>query len=1119
MTGSIRNRLLRRSRLLGLIGGGVIVLLILGAAVAFADGGTLDVQVADKTGYAVDTTTNGGIVEYIGDSNISFGSSGTGTFGTFVQIHDTPSEQGYNTDGTREFDTGSSPTFNHSILLSDIPVVPCASLDGSKTTSGLCWELFADINDSNANDPTAAHIQLTDLEVWLTGDHNITGFDQGGTGFGAAADKVYDFAGNVLINDVNQGSGRGDLRYLIPVTGIDLNTLAPNCGFKNPACATYFVLYSAWGDPANGTYRSDSGFEEWKVKTYPYVTVTKTATTSFTRTFPWSIDKSVTPATWNLFTGESGTSQYTVALTKGAGVDSGWAVSGNITISNPGTLDAKINSLSDITDSISGVGNATVVCSGASFPVVLSKNDSLACTYTRSLPDGTNRTNTATVTLAEGTVFQGTAAVTFGAPTTVVNDTVHVTDTYSGGPQNQAFSASGSVNYNRTFTCDADEGKHDNTATIVETQQSDSASVTVNCYDIAVTKTASTALTRTWNWTIDKSVTPATWNLFTGDSGTSDYTIQLTKTGSTDSGWAVTGNITVSNVGNPIAATINSVSDLISGFGGTVTVDCGSAVFPYTIAAGGTLGCTYSATLPDGTTRTNTATAVQQLHTYDKDGTPTNDGTSNHDGTASVDFSAATVTDVNPSVHVTDTYAGGPQNQLYSGSATITYSRTFTCDGDEGKHDNTATIVETQQSDSASVTVNCYEVTVTKTANTSFTRTYGWSIDKSADQTELTLMPDETFLVHYSVSVNTTGSTDSDWAVAGSITVHNPAPIAATINSVSDVMSVDGTVTVDCSPATFPYTLAAGGDLVCTYSKSTSAATNQTNTATATRQNYDYDSSGAGTASGTTDISGSHGVTFSSTPSSVVDECITVTDTNVVDPLGTACIGDTLPKTFTYSLTVGGYPADQCGDHTVDNTATFTTNDLDLTGESSWSVLIHVLCPPPGCTLTQGYWKTHSFYGPAPFDDAWDLLLPNGQDTTFYLSGQTWYEVFWTAPKKGNAYYILAHQYEAAILNQLNGAGSTSAVDAALAFADSFFSSHTPSDNLSKSLRQQVIAAAGVLGSYNQGLTGPGHCSEDSPSLAANTDSATTTLNQVFFPFLLPFAAPMFGFLRRRLRI
>ena len=86
------------------------------------------------------------------------------------------------------------------------------------------------------------------------------------------------------------------------------------------------------------------------------------------------------------------------------------------------------------------------------------------------------------------------AQIVFGGPTTVGNDTVNVTDTWKGSLG--AFSASGSVQYPRTFTC-ADVGNWPNTATIIETGQQSSANVLVTCSPItqipglAIFKTAS----------------------------------------------------------------------------------------------------------------------------------------------------------------------------------------------------------------------------------------------------------------------------------------------------------------------------------------------------------------------------------------------------------------------------------------------------------------------------------------------------------------------------------------------------------------------------------------------------------------------------------------------------
>jgi hypothetical protein len=174
-------------------------------------------------------------------------------------------------------------------------------------------------------------------------------------------------------------------------------------------------------------------------------------------------------------------------------------------------------------------------------------------------------------------------------------------------------------------------------------------------------------------------------------------------------------------------------------------------------------------------------------------------------------------------------------------------------------------------------------------------------------------------------------------------------------------------------------------------------------------------------------------------------------------------------------MNVGPYAT--CGQYQFTNIADFTTNDTGATGSSSWTVDVNVPCDG-GCTLTQGYWKTHSLFGPAPYDDAWLAIGPAGANTAFYLSGQTYYEVLWTPPA-GNAYYNLAHQYIAAKLNVLNGASAPTVVTDALASAEAFFASKTPSDQLSGTARRTALGWAATLDQYNNGLIGPGHCSED----------------------------------------
>ena len=193
-----------------------------------------------------------------------------------------------------------------------------------------------------------------------------------------------------------------------------------------------------------------------------------------------------------------------------------------------------------------------------------------------------------------------------------------------------------------------------------------------------------------------------------------------------------------------------------------------------------------------------------------------------------------------------------------------------------------------------------------------------------------------------------------------------------------------------------------------------------------------------------------------------VDQCVTVTD----DPIGAlfggaeVCATDA-QTTFTtnYTTNVGGY--DVCGDYQFTNTASFTTvataPNPAATGSASWTVDINVPCAG-GCTLTQGYWKTHSEFGPAPYDSTW-AQLPNGASTPFYYSGKTWYQVFQTSPAGGNAYYQLAHQYMAARLNVLNGAATTPAVDAALAGALAYFNNPANTGNRC-ALRRDAHATA-----------------------------------------------------------
>jgi hypothetical protein len=143
------------------------------------------------------------------------------------------------------------------------------------------------------------------------------------------------------------------------------------------------------------------------------------------------------------------------------------------------------------------------------------------------------------------------------------------------------------------------------------------------------------------------------------------------------------------------------------------------------------------------------------------------------------------------------------------------------------------------------------------------------------------------------------------------------------------------------------------------------------------------------------------------------------------------------------------------------------TSSVSFEGVHGATVVFHNVPVTPtaslGCTFTQGYYKNKG-----------KNLLPSG---TFYLSGQSWLAVLDTPPQQGNAYYILAHQFIAAVMNA-KSASVPSAVASAISSATTYFGKATP-DNWSANgaySKNQLTAWADLLDSYNNGKLGPTHC-------------------------------------------
>lgn len=361
------------------------------------------------------------------------------------------------------------------------------------------------------------------------------------------------------------------------------------------------------------------------------------------------------------------------------------------------------------------------------------------------------------------------------------------------------------------------------------------------------------------------------------------------------------------------------------------------------------------------------------------------------------------------------------------------------------------------------------ELEVSETIAPSFTRDFDWTLAKTVDQPSLTLASGAQATVNYTVAVTRNAGTDSGWAVAGTLTVRNPHPlVAATGVAVSGSISGYGSVAVSC-PATSLDPLAS---MTCTYgSIALSDGSSRTSTAVASSATY-----------GLSRDENAEPIAFT-TPTTVRDQTVAITDTFAAAGLSATPIS--ISSTFTYARTILASSL-SCGVNSITNTATLATDDGE-TRTATADVAATLNCgtgggttpppapPPPAppapapvCAHGQGYWKTHSSRGPAPYDSTWAKL---GEDTLFYKSGLTYYQQMQEVPKGGNAYVILSSQYIAARLNQLAGAASPSGVTQSA--IETFFNTYTPAEiNALKGndpIRKQALDWASALDDYNSG--------------------------------------------------
>ena len=230
-----------------------------------------------------------------------------------------------------------------------------------------------------------------------------------------------------------------------------------------------------------------------------------------------------------------------------------------------------------------------------------------------------------------------------------------------------------------------------------------------------------------------------------------------------------------------------------------------------------------------------------------------------------------------------------------------------------------------------------FKLDVSKTANAEYTRTYEWTITKdvSPDLHEL-LIGGGSGSSLYTVGV-TKAVIDSDFAVAGVITIVNNSPHVVGFD-IADL--ANGTAaTVDCGANS----VSAGGTRTCTYSASLASPTDGTNVVTVTSLNPDVEGD-----TGTADYAFGDPTTIVGYP-----------DINVTDTNGQAwATANTASWTYSRDFECSRDPADYTNgfySYVAANTATITE-----TGQSDdASVTVKCYAPTISKTAAGSYDENH----------------------------------------------------------------------------------------------------------------------------------------------------------------
>jgi len=375
---------------------------------------------------------------------------------------------------------------------------------------------------------------------------------------------------------------------------------------------------------------------------------------------------------------------------------------------------------------------------------------------------------------------------------------------------------------------------------------------------------------------------------------------------------------------------------------------------------------------------------------------------------------------------------------------------------------------------SASCSTNVHKLTVVKTAQTSYTRNWDWTWNfalRSGQAATTEICSGQTRTIGFTGTASRV-AVDSNFAASGTITVSNSAPIAATIEAITDDLAGQPVPVVCGSAVAFPFSLAANSSVTCSYTATLPNANDRLNVATATISNG-------------TGFSGNAAVTFGD-PSPVLDATATASF-NVVCPTGFTCT-NVDPLTFSgnssaeIDVTVSNVSA-ECDITDTLNVVSTLTEPSGRAQSKSASAAIYTCPCSTGCTLTIGFWKTHAGFTGNNADRVTEFLpiwlgTSGGLKSVQVLSATSAVNILGMGlGDPSNGITKLYAQLLGAKLNIARGASST-AIASALAAADSFLSLKNQLDwaGLSKTQKNQVIGWMSKLDTYNNGLIGPGHC-------------------------------------------